>query len=644
MPNRMSSRLLQAIIIMLCTLVTTSSIAQIPETKQLDSRQSAPKPAKVPNHSLLNINNITAQMPRDNSIYYIPPEDHAIYFPRGTGNVVYRDFIVWGGKAYCDMAKTKPAPAPLIRVGGGFYLSWNRAGRIIGFGATARPADPEAAESRIYRIRRDYFHMSPAALRQDAVETFAVKPNQVTVAMMQAIKDQYARDWVEWPVPFGAPFIDRNHNGIYDPPPPFAQNFTTDDLITGGYDEPGISDLTPDTPADQVIWTVHNDLHFTHLAFNLAPRLGLEIQETLWAYKSDGALGNTFFRRARFINKGGVEIDSAGTLGAFWIDSMYVALQSDLDIGYTYDDLAGCDTLMNMGFVYNGKTDDSAFAKFNLAPPAAGYVLLQGPHLPALGDSALFDFKRITNWKNLPMTSFAYFSNVYIPQIEQCGSLLLRSYNKLKGFDTRFCLLRRQFLFPPGFTPNLFPLSGDPVTRRGFIDGFGTTYSHFPNDREIVLSSGPFTLAPGDTQEVVYAFVAGLGGDRLSSITHLKFLAKQVRYAYPYLSHLVQGKGYEPPDPILPKDFKLSLNYPNPFNGLTRISYGIPQAAEVRLAIYDLLGREIVVLENNQQAAGFYNTSWDGRNREGRQQPSGVYIYRLQAGAVTLTRKLLLLH
>lgn len=157
------------------------------------------------------------------------------------------------------------------------------------------------------------------------------------------------------------------------------------------------------------------------------------------------------------------------------------------------------------------------------------------------------------------------------------------------------------------------------------------------------MPSGPFTLAPGDTQEVVYAFVAGLGSDRLSSITHLKFLARQVRYAYPYLGNLVHGKGYDPPDPILPRDFKLSRNYPNPFNGLTRISYEIPQAASVHLAIYDLLGREIVVLENSNQEAGFYNAIWDGRDAEGRELPSGVYLYRLQAGAVNWTRKLLLL-
>jgi hypothetical protein len=92
----------------------------------------------------------------------------------------------------------------------------------------------------------------------------------------------------------------------------------------------------------------------------------------------------------------------------------------------------------------------------------------------------------------------------------------------LKGFapvdrDAQF------YPFPPGLTPNVFPLSGDPVKRTGFIDGLGTTYSFAPGDRRINLSTGPFTLAPGDTQEVVVALVGGLGSDRLSSVSVMKF-------------------------------------------------------------------------------------------------------------------------
>jgi len=65
--------------------------------------------------------------------------------------------------------------------------------------------------------------------------------------------------------------------------------------------------------------------------------------------------------------------------------------------------------------------------------------------------------------------------------------------------------------------------SGDPVGRTGFLDGLGTDYSFAPGDRRMLLESGPFSMAPGDTQECYIGFVVGLGADRLSSVSVMKF-------------------------------------------------------------------------------------------------------------------------
>lgn len=128
----------------------------------------------------------------------------------------------------------------------------------------------------------------------------------------------------------------------------------------------------PETPADQVLWTVTNDLdESTTLAFLGCESLGLEAQFTLWGYKSTGALGGTFFRSVKIINKGGVTIDSARVQrGSFWIDSMYVAQWSDPDVGDLWDDLAGCDTLQQCGYVYNAHPVDRHFAAFSLQDAA----------------------------------------------------------------------------------------------------------------------------------------------------------------------------------------------------------------------------------------------------------------------------------
>ncbi len=91
----------------------------------------------------------------------------------------------------------------------------------------------------------------------------------------------------------------------------------------------------------------------------------------------------------------------------------------------------------------------------------------------------------------------------------------------------------------------------------------------------------------------------------------------------------------------VPKTFILEQNYPNPFNPSTTITYELPQAEQVRITIYDLTGREVRQLVNENQAAGSYTVQWDGKNRNGQTVASGVYIYQMQAGEYRQSRKLL---
>jgi hypothetical protein len=84
-------------------------------------------------------------------------------------------------------------------------------------------------------------------------------------------------------------------------------------------------------------------------------------------------------------------------------------------------------------------------------------------------------------------------------------------------------------------------------------------------------------------------------------------------------------------------DFRLLQNYPNPFNPSTTISYSLPRSAHVRLAVYDLLGRSIVLLVDADEMPGLKSVQFDGRNI-----PSGVYFCRLQAGGYVATNKILL--
>ncbi len=88
----------------------------------------------------------------------------------------------------------------------------------------------------------------------------------------------------------------------------------------------------------------------------------------------------------------------------------------------------------------------------------------------------------------------------------------------------------------------------------------------------------------------------------------------------------------------LPVTFSLSQNYPNPFNPTTGVRFQVPGASDVKLVVYDILGREVATLVNERKAAGRYEVKFDGSGLA-----SGVYIYRLTAGSFVQTRKMILL-
>ncbi|GIV57334.1 MAG: hypothetical protein KatS3mg042_0247 [Rhodothermaceae bacterium] len=93
----------------------------------------------------------------------------------------------------------------------------------------------------------------------------------------------------------------------------------------------------------------------------------------------------------------------------------------------------------------------------------------------------------------------------------------------------------------------------------------------------------------------------------------------------------------------VPGDYALRPNYPNPFNPQTRITFALPEASDVRLAVYDVLGREVARLAAGSYPAGTHAVTWDGRDATGAPVPSGVYLYRIEAGRFTQTRRMTLL-
>ena len=92
--------------------------------------------------------------------------------------------------------------------------------------------------------------------------------------------------------------------------------------------------------------------------------------------------------------------------------------------------------------------------------------------------------------------------------------------------------------------------------------------------------------------------------------------------------------------PVLPQAFALLQNWPNPFNPETTLRYTLPEASQVRLEVYDMIGQKVQTLVSERQEAGAYQVQWSGRDDSGRAAASGLYFYHIEAGSFSQTRKM----
>ncbi|MFQ5584017.1 MAG: FG-GAP-like repeat-containing protein, partial [Calditrichia bacterium] len=132
------------------------------------------------------------------------------------------------------------------------------------------------------------------------------------------------------------------------------------------------------------------------------------------------------------------------------------------------------------------------------------------------------------------------------------------------------------------------------------------------------------TSLVGDFNNDPYPDVAVLTQDNIATMLNLNYIV---------------GVGDEDPEPlsIIPEQFTLEQNYPNPFNPVTNLRFRIAEFGFVELKIYDLLGREVKTLVNEQKSPGTYTVQWDGTNDAGQSVASGVYLYRLVVGQASPT-------
>jgi subtilisin family serine protease len=154
----------------------------------------------------------------------------------------------------------------------------------------------------------------------------------------------------------------------------------------------------------------------------------------------------------------------------------------------------------------------------------------------------------------------------------------------------------------------------------------------FVNDISYVVGGGPFNINSGQTLNIAYVIAAA------SNLTELRNAIKQSRIKYQSIpTDLEEERSH------IPSEFALYQNYPNPFNPETVIGYQLSVADFVTLKVYDVLGREIQTLVNELKGAGIYKINFNGLTSHHSPIPNGIYFYRLQCGAFSQTKKMILL-
>jgi hypothetical protein len=535
--------------------------------------------AGYPVYKKFNINDISTWIKNDGGADINPNGNSGFEYPRRSGKTaIFQSGLLWGGKVNGE-----------VRVGGSTYRQGTVPGRILNSGVPANQLigeDPNLEHVRCYRVRPDYITGSVQAEIDDGEGNEA------------EIRAAYERDWMEWPAANGAPFEDVDADGFYDP----------------------LVDIAGIPGADQTIWFVCNDTDpsQTQFMYGSLP-MGIEEQVTVWGYNSAGPLGSMMFKRYVIINKSNTPLEE-----------MYVSIWNDPDVGDSRDDFVGCDSVLSLAYAYNATPIDDVYGD---RPPAAGFDFLQGPIVPGNPtDTARYFDRYVLGKKNLPISAHYFFIGPdpvwRDPPLGQYPGTL-EWYNFLQG---RVGTTGNPFPDPYTGGTTKFALYGDPVAGTGWIDGL----MHPPGDRRSGLSTGPFTIPPGDIQEVVIESIAAIGSNNLQSITELKsydLIAKEKYKNFFDISTRVKDEYLN-----TPVEFELSQNYPNPFNPSTKIKFSLPNAGQVKLEVYNLLGEKVKTLVNEYLNSGNYESEFNTENFS-----SGVYLYKLSTDGFIQTKKMILL-
>ncbi|MCH8121805.1 MAG: hypothetical protein IH853_01655, partial [Bacteroidetes bacterium] len=434
------------------------------ETPTVQAQATSTCPRSL-GEQFLDVNNVRARIVNTGGLFY-RGEPHVYEVPKGSGsNAIFASGIWLAGQV-----------GGQLRASASRYGEWELwAGPLDD---TGNPPVDCVVFDRVYKVSRD------------------------NVADYEATGSAIP-DLADWPTGLGAPTVDADGNTINLLDQPLASRVGRV-IDLGAGERPAIL-------GDMSVWMVMNDRGNIHNSTD-APPIGIEVHLHAFAFNTAGALGDATFYKYNIFYKGDVPLTET-----------YMGIFSDPDLGDFDDDWIGSDTTLGVGFVYNADNEDGGGEGYGTPPPAAGYDFFQGPIVPSVGDTAFVSGVAVPDFKNLGMTSFIFYNNGGGVTEDPTTGPHYYGYMKAEWKDGQkftFGGNGRDFSEDP--TNFVFP--GDPSTNQFWSernsDNLGTSIE--PGDRRFVLSTGPFTINPGDEQEIIFGLIFAKGADNFDSVRALR--------------------------------------------------------------------------------------------------------------------------
>ncbi len=413
---------------------------------------------------------------------------------------------------------------------------------------------------------------------------------------------QVSADLRDWPYDLGAPVIDGDGTeGNYN--------------LAGG-EHPDLIGDRPDLIGDQAVWWIMNDVGNSH-DYTKSPPVGVEVRAHAFAFNRADALGNTTFFKYNVTYKGSEPLTDA-----------FFTIWSDPDLGAARDDFVGADTTLGLGYVYN----DTPMDDFYGPAPAAGFDFFRGP-VTENGDtltatSVMYMFNASSQGGGEPRDTRGVYN---VQRGLWTDGQPITAYGH--GYQTDGDITR--FAYP-----------GDPVTGQFWssVNSDGNGRRNDSGNIRLIVSTGPFTMQPGDSEEVVFGILFAQGADNLDSITQLREADKFVQS---FFDAGFVSSSMEPTSAERTTDDAFALEAslddvgitPNPYRGYSayetaytdrRVRFAnMPRRATIR--VYTVNGTLIRTLSKDGPSRSL---DWDLTTDSNAPVASGMYFIHIAAPGV----------